>query len=94
MAISFRSLKESVVNITNMSTNKAFQISVDTSRLQSPFNCRYELVALCHVLFSLEARIHTWIEPLDLEFLDSEDDRDDLAKGVDSGLQSHWDTGS
>ncbi|GJX20449.1 reverse transcriptase domain-containing protein [Tanacetum coccineum] len=71
MAISFRSLKKSVVNITNTSTNKAFQISVDPSRLQSPFNCRYELFTPCHVLFSPKSRIHTQIEPLDLEFPDS-----------------------
>nr|GEU48259.1 hypothetical protein [Tanacetum cinerariifolium] len=125
MTISFRSLKKSVVNITNSSTNKAFQVPVDPSRLQSPFNSRYELLAPCHVLLSPEWRIHTRIESLDLEFLDSvcqcfqnpscsisswfseihlcllafntelknqEDDRDDLVKGVDSGLQSYCDT--
>ncbi|GJX84878.1 hypothetical protein Tco_0335652 [Tanacetum coccineum] len=54
----------------NTSTNKAFQVPVDPSCLQSPFNFRNELFAPCHVLFSPEARIHTWIEPLDLEFLD------------------------
>ncbi|GKC25953.1 hypothetical protein Tco_1028103, partial [Tanacetum coccineum] len=71
MTISFRSLKKSVVNITNTSTNKAFQVLVDPSCLQSPFNSRYELFAPCHVLLSLESRIHTRIEPLNLEFLDS-----------------------
>ncbi|GKD87306.1 retrovirus-related pol polyprotein from transposon TNT 1-94, partial [Tanacetum coccineum] len=71
MTISFCSLKKSVVNITNTSTNKAFQIPVDPCRLQSPFNCRYELFAPCHILFSLESGIHTRIEPLDLEFLDT-----------------------
>nr|GEU32947.1 hypothetical protein [Tanacetum cinerariifolium] len=70
MMISFRSLKKSVVNIMNSSTNKAFQVPVDPSRLQSPFNSRDELFAPCHVLLSLKTRIHTWIEPLDLEFLD------------------------
>ncbi|GJW99111.1 hypothetical protein Tco_0180919 [Tanacetum coccineum] len=158
MAMSFRSLKNTVVNITNTSTNKAFQVPVNPSCLQLPFNSRNELFAPCHVLFSLETRIHTRIEPLDLEFLDSviqcfqntcqraitelvylfephdlsfivvdrehdcsrrlndgvimlelvsfsipscmtavdsicfsepEDDRDDLAKGANSGLQSH-----
>ncbi|GKC21953.1 hypothetical protein Tco_1024103 [Tanacetum coccineum] len=97
MTISLRSLKKSVVNITNTSTNKAFQVLVDPSRLQSPFNGRYELFAPCHVLLSSESRIHTRIEPLDLEFLDfnttaqgdsvMEDDRDDLAKGADSDPQ-------
>nr|GEW60947.1 retrovirus-related Pol polyprotein from transposon TNT 1-94 [Tanacetum cinerariifolium] len=62
---------ESVVNITNSSTNKAFQVPVDPSRLQSSFNSRYELFVPCHVLLSPESRIHTRIEPLDLEFLDS-----------------------
>ncbi|GJU52703.1 hypothetical protein Tco_1226417 [Tanacetum coccineum] len=71
MMISFRSLKKSIVNITNTSTNKAFQILVDPSRLQSPFNCLYELFAPCHVLLSPESRIHTQIEPLDLKFFDS-----------------------
>ncbi|GJS71095.1 hypothetical protein Tco_0703936 [Tanacetum coccineum] len=71
MTISLLSLKKSESNITNTSTNKAFQVSIDPSRLQSPFNSRYELIALCRVLFSLESRIHTQIEPLDLEFLDS-----------------------
>nr|GEY18905.1 hypothetical protein [Tanacetum cinerariifolium] len=107
MTISFRSLKKSVVNIINSSTNKAFQVSVDPSRLQSPFNSRYELLAPCHVLLSPESRIHTRIESLDLEFLDSicqcfqnpcqrnqEDDRDDLVEGADSGLQSYCDTES
>ncbi|GKB16149.1 hypothetical protein Tco_0850072 [Tanacetum coccineum] len=69
MTISFRSLNKSVVNITNTSTNKAFQILVDPSRLQSPFNCRNELFAPCHILLSPEACIHTRIEPHDLEFL-------------------------
>ncbi|GJU71322.1 hypothetical protein Tco_1262727 [Tanacetum coccineum] len=69
--ISFNSLKKPVVNITNTSTNKAFQVLVDPSCLQSPFNCRNELFAPCHVLFSPKARIHTRIELLDLEFLDS-----------------------
>ncbi|GJY42307.1 hypothetical protein Tco_0429577 [Tanacetum coccineum] len=71
MTISFRSLKKSVVNITNTSTNKAFQVLVDPSRLQSPFNSRYELIAPCYVLLSPELRIHTRIKSLDLEFLDS-----------------------
>ncbi|GKE19877.1 hypothetical protein Tco_1431389, partial [Tanacetum coccineum] len=71
MTISFRSLKKSVVNITNTSTNKAFQILEDPSCLQSPFNSRYELFAPCHVLLSPESLIHTRIEPLDFEFLDS-----------------------
>ncbi|GKB55707.1 hypothetical protein Tco_0911893 [Tanacetum coccineum] len=70
MTISFRSLKKYVVNITNTSTNKAFQVPVDPSGLQSPFNSRYELFAPCHVLLSLESRIHAQIELLDLEFLD------------------------
>ncbi|GJU79766.1 hypothetical protein Tco_1282131 [Tanacetum coccineum] len=65
------SLKKPVVNITNTSTNKAFQVLVNPSCLQSPFNSRNELFAPCHVLFSPEARIHTRIEPFDLEFLDS-----------------------
>ncbi|GKE67083.1 hypothetical protein Tco_1521244, partial [Tanacetum coccineum] len=76
----------------------------------SDFNCRCELFAPCHVLFSPESRIHTRIEPLDLEFLDfsllstgnttargdsmMEDDQDDLAEEADLGLQSYWDTGS
>ncbi|GKC81989.1 hypothetical protein Tco_1137706, partial [Tanacetum coccineum] len=81
----------------NTSTNKAFQVPVDPSHLQSPFNSRYEIIAPCHVLLSPESRIHTRIKPLDLEFLNSvsqnttargdsmmEDDRDDLAGGVDS----------
>ncbi|GKE18996.1 hypothetical protein Tco_1426573 [Tanacetum coccineum] len=55
----------------NTSTNKAVLVPVNPSCLQSPFNSRNELFAPCHVLFSLEARIHTRIEPLDLEFLDS-----------------------
>ncbi|GJT55869.1 hypothetical protein Tco_0990923 [Tanacetum coccineum] len=71
MTISLCYLKKSVVNIMNTSTNKAFQVSVDPSRLQSPFNGRYKLFAPCHVLLSPESRIHTRIEPLDLEFLDS-----------------------
>nr|GFB20693.1 hypothetical protein [Tanacetum cinerariifolium] len=71
MMISFRSLKKSVVNITNSSTNKAFQVPVDLSCLQSPFNSRDELFAPSHVLLSPKTRIHTRIEPLDLEFLDS-----------------------
>ncbi|GJX62143.1 hypothetical protein Tco_0295043 [Tanacetum coccineum] len=71
MTISLCSLKKSVVNITNTSTNKAFQVPIDSSRLQSPFNGRYELFAPCHVLLSPESRIHTRIELLDLEFLDS-----------------------
>nr|GEV52880.1 hypothetical protein [Tanacetum cinerariifolium] len=71
MTISFHSLKKSVVNIMNSSTNKAFQVPVDPSHLQSPFNSRYELFAPCHILLSPESRIYTWIEPLDLEFLDS-----------------------
>nr|GFA49917.1 hypothetical protein [Tanacetum cinerariifolium] len=71
MMISFRSLKKSVVNITNSSTNKAFQVLVDPSHLRSPFNSRYELLAPCYVLLSPESRIHTQIKPLDLEFLDS-----------------------
>ncbi|GJZ12244.1 hypothetical protein Tco_0547474 [Tanacetum coccineum] len=158
MKRSFRSLKKSVVNVANTSTNKAFQVSVDSSRLQSPFNGRHKLFAPCDVLLSPKSRIHTRIEPLNLEFLNSviqcfqntcqrtitelvnfvelydlsfivvdwedyclrrlndgiivleleafsipswfsevqlslEDDQDDLAKGSDSGLQSHWDTG-
>ncbi|GJX00140.1 hypothetical protein Tco_0184053 [Tanacetum coccineum] len=71
MKTSFRSLKKSVVNITNTSTNKAFQVPIDPSRAQLPFNSRDELFAPCHVLLSPESRIHTCIEPLDLEFLDS-----------------------
>ncbi|GKF30971.1 hypothetical protein Tco_0100769 [Tanacetum coccineum] len=54
-----------------MSTNKAFQFLVDSSRLQLPFNSRYELFAPCHILFSPEARIYTQIKPPDLEFFDS-----------------------
>nr|GEV51924.1 RNA-directed DNA polymerase, eukaryota, reverse transcriptase zinc-binding domain protein [Tanacetum cinerariifolium] len=57
------------VNITNSSTNKAFQVLVDPSRLVSPFNSCYELFAPCHVLLSPESCIHTQIEPVDLEFL-------------------------
>ncbi|GKF66948.1 hypothetical protein Tco_0193465 [Tanacetum coccineum] len=129
------------------------------SRLQSPFNSRHKLFALCHVLLSLKSRIHTLIGPLNLEFLNFviqcfqntcqctiteivyfvephdlsfivvdwedycsrrlddgrimlelkafsipswfsevqlclEDDQDGLTEGADSGLQSHWDTGS
>ncbi|GKB56494.1 hypothetical protein Tco_0912680 [Tanacetum coccineum] len=71
MKISFHSLKKPVVNIMNTSTNKAFQVPVDPSCLQSLFNSRYELFAPCHVLLSLESRIHTQIEPLDLKFFDS-----------------------
>nr|GEV76434.1 hypothetical protein [Tanacetum cinerariifolium] len=41
--------------------------------LQSPFNSRDELFAPCHILLSPETRIHTRIEPFDLEFLDSVD---------------------
>ncbi|GJZ49509.1 hypothetical protein Tco_0603699 [Tanacetum coccineum] len=69
MMISFSSLKKPVVNNTNTSTNKAFQVPVDPYCLQSPFNCHSELFASCHVLFSPKARIHTRIEPFDLEFL-------------------------
>ncbi|GJY10271.1 ribonuclease H-like domain-containing protein [Tanacetum coccineum] len=68
---SFRSLKKSVVNIANTSTNKAFQVRVDPSHLQSPFNSKHKLFAPCHVLLSLKSRIHTRIEPLNLEFLNS-----------------------
>nr|GEV79792.1 hypothetical protein [Tanacetum cinerariifolium] len=71
MTISFLSLKKSVVNIINSSTNKAFLVLVDPSRLQLPFNRFSELFAPYHILLSLELRIHTWIEPLDLEFFDS-----------------------
>nr|GEU46223.1 hypothetical protein [Tanacetum cinerariifolium] len=63
--------QKSVVNITNSSTNKAFQVPVDPFRLQSPFNSRYGLFTPCHILLSPESCIYTWIEPLDLEFLDS-----------------------
>ncbi|GJT36239.1 hypothetical protein Tco_0926658, partial [Tanacetum coccineum] len=71
MKISFRSLKKSVVNIENTSTNKAFQVLVDPSRLQSPFYSRNKLVAPCHVLLSPKSRIHARIESLELEFLNS-----------------------
>ncbi|GJX01427.1 hypothetical protein Tco_0185340 [Tanacetum coccineum] len=54
-----------------ISTNKASS-SEDPSRLQSPFNSRYELFAPCHVLFSPESRTYTRIESLDLEFLNSD----------------------
>nr|GEY72789.1 hypothetical protein [Tanacetum cinerariifolium] len=47
-------------------------VLVDLSRLQSPFNSRYDLFAPCHVLLSPKLRIHTRIEPLDLELLNSE----------------------
>nr|GFC18009.1 hypothetical protein [Tanacetum cinerariifolium] len=71
MMRSFRSLKKSIVNITNSSTNKAFQFPVDPSRLQSPFNSRDELFAPYHVLLIPKTCIHTRIESLDLKFLDS-----------------------
>nr|GEX22960.1 hypothetical protein [Tanacetum cinerariifolium] len=71
MMISFRSLKKSVVNIMNSSSNKAFQVPIDPSCRQSPFNSRDELFAPCHVLLSPKMRIHTWIQPLNLEFLES-----------------------
>ncbi|GJV29867.1 hypothetical protein Tco_1386315 [Tanacetum coccineum] len=71
MKRSFCSLKKSVVNIVNTSTNKAFQVLVDPSRLQSPFNSRHKLFASCHILLSLKPRIHTRIKPLKLEFLNS-----------------------
>ncbi|GJR10561.1 hypothetical protein Tco_0793213 [Tanacetum coccineum] len=68
---SFCSLKKSVVNITNTSTNKAFQVPVDPSRLQSPLNSIHKLFAPCHILLSPESRIHTRIDPFNLEFLNS-----------------------
>nr|GFA82526.1 hypothetical protein [Tanacetum cinerariifolium] len=71
MMISFCSLKKSVFNITNSSTNKAFKVPIDPSRLQSPFNSHDELFAPCHILLSPKTRIHTQIKLLDLEFLDS-----------------------
>ncbi|GJR14243.1 hypothetical protein Tco_0796895 [Tanacetum coccineum] len=71
MRSSFRSLKKSVINIANTPTNKEFQVPVDPSRLQSPFNSRHKLFAPCHVLLSPKSRIHTRIEPLNLEFLNS-----------------------
>nr|GEV30087.1 copia protein [Tanacetum cinerariifolium] len=51
----------------------SIKVPVDPPRLQSPFNSRDELFAPCHVRLSPEIRIHTWIEPLDHEFLDSLD---------------------
>ncbi|GJY31452.1 hypothetical protein Tco_0414947 [Tanacetum coccineum] len=57
--------------IEHVPTNKASVSGRDFSRLQSPFNSRYELIAPCHVLLGPESRIHTRIEPLDLEFLNS-----------------------
>nr|GFA13207.1 hypothetical protein [Tanacetum cinerariifolium] len=71
MMISLCSLKKSVFNITNSSTNKAFKVPIDRSRLQSPFNSHDELFAPCHILLSPKTRIHTQIKLLDLEFLDS-----------------------
>ncbi|GJS75824.1 retrovirus-related pol polyprotein from transposon TNT 1-94 [Tanacetum coccineum] len=50
---------------------QSIQVPVDPSCLQSPFNFHNELFAPCHILFCPEARIHTQIEPLDLEFCDS-----------------------
>ncbi|GJW78809.1 hypothetical protein Tco_0140491, partial [Tanacetum coccineum] len=129
--ISFSSLKKPVVNITNTSTNKAFQVPVDPSCLQSPFNYRNELFAPC-TSFLVQKRnacqraiieLLYFVEPRDLSFivvdledycsrrlndgiimlelqlrasicLNQKDDQDDLAKGANSGLQSHWDTGS
>nr|GEX95778.1 reverse transcriptase [Tanacetum cinerariifolium] len=73
MPLQKKQIQKFVVNITNSSTNKAFQVLVDPSRLQSPFNSRDELFAPYHVLLSPKMRIHTWIEPFDLEFLDSVD---------------------
>nr|GEU76432.1 hypothetical protein [Tanacetum cinerariifolium] len=80
MTISFRSLKKSVVNITNSSTNKAFQVLIDPSRLQSPFNSRYELFAPCQFLDSVSqcfqnpcqcavTELVYFIEPHDLLFI-------------------------
>ncbi|GKB17737.1 hypothetical protein Tco_0851660 [Tanacetum coccineum] len=66
ITISFRSLKKPVVNITNTSTNKAFQVLVDPSCLQSLFNSRYELFAPCHVPFESEWRYSYRIERLTL----------------------------
>ncbi|GJS47087.1 hypothetical protein Tco_0597208 [Tanacetum coccineum] len=71
MKSSFHSLKKSVVNISNTSTNKAFQVPTDPSRLQSPFNSRHKLFAPCHILLSPKSHIHTQIEPFSLEFLNS-----------------------
>ncbi|GKF07347.1 hypothetical protein Tco_0041571 [Tanacetum coccineum] len=50
MKRSFRSLKKSVVNIINPSTNKAFQILEDPTGLESPFNGMYEFLAPFHIL--------------------------------------------
>ncbi|GJV12611.1 hypothetical protein Tco_1354152 [Tanacetum coccineum] len=71
MRISFCSLKKSIVNIANTSTNKGFLVLVDPSRLQSPFNSRHKLFAPCHVLLCPKSRIHTRIELLNLDFLNS-----------------------
>nr|GEU96473.1 hypothetical protein [Tanacetum cinerariifolium] len=75
MMRSFRSLKKSVVNITNSSTNKAFQVLVDPSRLQSPFNSRDKLFALCHVSASkIRVNVPSFelvdlVEPHNLSFI-------------------------
>ncbi|GJZ57782.1 hypothetical protein Tco_0613276 [Tanacetum coccineum] len=82
MMCSFDSLKESVVNISYVTTNKAFQVLEDPSGLESPFNGMYKFLAPCHILISPKPHVYTRIEPINLE-----DDLDDLEEAVDLGLQ-------
>ncbi|GJY07632.1 hypothetical protein Tco_0374686 [Tanacetum coccineum] len=71
MKRSFCSLKKYVVNIANTSTNKAFQVPVDPSGLESPFNGLYEVLAPFHILISPKLRVHTGIELINLVLLNS-----------------------
>nr|GEX78531.1 hypothetical protein [Tanacetum cinerariifolium] len=71
MICSFSSLKESVVNISYTTTNKAFQVLKDPSGLESPFNGMYKLLAPCHILISPILRVHTRIELINLLLLNS-----------------------
>ncbi|GJZ92717.1 hypothetical protein Tco_0664782 [Tanacetum coccineum] len=67
------SLKKPVVNIMNTSTNKSFQVLVDPSCLQSPFNCRNELFAPCHCFQNTcqcaITELVYFVEPHDLSFI-------------------------
>nr|GEX59152.1 hypothetical protein [Tanacetum cinerariifolium] len=83
-----------VVNISYATTNKAFYVLEDPSGLESLFNGTHKFLAPRHILISPKPRVHTRIELIDPVLLNSnrEDDQDDLAKGSNLGLQSHWDT--
>ncbi|GKE14835.1 hypothetical protein Tco_1422412 [Tanacetum coccineum] len=71
MMCSFGSLKESTVNISYATTNKAFQVLEDPSGLESPFNGMYKFLAPCHIPISPKLRVHARVEPIDLVFLNS-----------------------